>query len=244
MFALSVGIIGTAGSLIGAWYISMGPAVDRAALPCFLFGSPAVFVSLGLTIIFLRNWLRSRIRPNRFFPLPPRLPPGSPPALIANEQSGVLEAVKPRNLEDSGWCDFQIGRDCFPPLCCSCLGRPAGKHSYTRPIAPGVTIEIPCCANCARWSTRDWWRVWWVTVEIPPLIGLVVPLVQQLDSVDFWVLFGESGHFPGTGILLCGRGNRTGESPHQKRLARNRQAALSQPGIPSISHAGGWHRAS
>src|SRR5687768_10630050 len=57
--AVGVGVIGTAASLIAAWFISIGPAADRAALPYCLFGGPMVFISSAAAMISLRRWLRS-----------------------------------------------------------------------------------------------------------------------------------------------------------------------------------------
>ena len=138
--AIGIGTFGTVGSLIGAWFIWVDPAPDHGALPYFLFAGPAISVSLGIALVLLRKWLRSRIQPNREFPLAPRLPPGSSPALVVDEETGRLRRAQTRDVrysDNSEWHNFQIGRDRLPPVCCCCL----------KGAVPGTRVQARCAAG-------------------------------------------------------------------------------------------------
>ena len=195
MFAFGVGFIGTVGSLIGAWFISIGPAADRAALSYFLFGGPILFILLASGMILLRNWMRCRIQPNRDFPLPPKLPTGSPPALIWDEKSGELTPVNPGHPQDcitNDWHDFQIGRHELPLLCCDCLQVTDTEHGYKRQITPTMELVIPRCADCARIAKQRFRRIWWITVALGLLIMCIVMMPLRLESAEFWIIIGVS----------------------------------------------------
>ncbi len=102
-WALVVAIVGTAVSLIMAWFTSIVPHVDRRFVAGLLVFGPALSISLGMTIYLLRTWLRSRVQPNRDFPLPPRLPPGSPPSLVFDEESGEIPHSRPAARGGKRW---------------------------------------------------------------------------------------------------------------------------------------------
>ncbi|MCX7424530.1 MAG: hypothetical protein NTW96_02680 [Planctomycetia bacterium] len=193
ILALGVGMIGTVSSLMGAWFISIGPAADRAAVPYLLFGGPLVFVSLGVAMILLRAWLRGRIQPNRDFPLAPRLPPGSPPALVMDEESGELKTARRRDAVQRGrseWYDFQLGRDQLPCVCCDCLNSATPGHAYRRFVTAAIELEVPRCADCACRSKRTARCVWSIAAAVSLLVGGGVLLAMPLDSTGFWLLFG------------------------------------------------------
>lgn len=191
MLALGVGFFGTVGSLICAWFISIGPAIDRVALPYFLFYGPLLFVSFAIGMILLRSWMRSRIEPNRNFPLAPKLPRGSPPALLADESSGQLRpaaADESRGTVPIDWHDFQIGRHSFPPLCCGCLQIAAMEFAYKQPVSTAIDLEVPRCADCANNSKRAFRRIWWTVAAIGSLVGTGVIMPLNLESFEFWII--------------------------------------------------------
>ena len=196
MIALGVGFLGTIGSLICAWFISIGPAADRVALPYFLFGGPTLFISLAVGVILFRSWIRSRIQPNRNFPLAPILPPGTPPALLMkNESTGEfsLAAVDgPQEIFVSDWHDFQIGRHQFPDQCCGCLQVAAREHSFKQPVSAAIDLDIPRCETCARNSKRKLWRTCWSTVLVGLLIAVGISMVLKLEAAEFWILVAVS----------------------------------------------------
>ena len=95
VIAFCISIFGTAGSLIAAGYMSIGPAADRKLLPYVLIGGPALFLTLAAAVVLVRVGLRSLIRPNRKFPEAPKLPRGTPPALLKDRSTGSLKPAKP-----------------------------------------------------------------------------------------------------------------------------------------------------
>ena len=114
--AIGIGTFGTIGSLIGAWFIWVDPAPDHGALPYFLFAGPAISVSLGIALVLLRKWLRSRIQPNREFPLRPgcRLARRQPLSWTKKPESFTCAKRDVRYSDNSEWHNFQIGRDQLP----------------------------------------------------------------------------------------------------------------------------------
>jgi hypothetical protein len=191
--AAGIAFFGTIGSLVGAWFISIGPAADRGALPYVLLGGPAVAAALAVVLISVRSRLRSRIRPNENFPLAPRVPPGSPTALIFDESAGQLRSVErtdPRFSPAEEWIEFQIGRQQFPPVCCVCLEPATAGHDYRRIVAPALALEVPRCAACAKRSNRSSRRIWCGVFAAAVLTGASVLLAIRTEPVFFWILLG------------------------------------------------------
>ena len=151
IFAALCAIIGTATSLIVAWFLSIGPAGDRGAVPYVLVGGPTIFLAIAGLVVRLRKFLRGRIRPNRDHPLPPILPPGCPPALLRDDATGELRVVAPRQrpgVEDDGWVEIQVGRQVLPQVCCQCL-QPAGPESNQwQLVTTALKMSIPFCPPC------------------------------------------------------------------------------------------------
>ena len=159
-FAACIAVVGTIVSLIGAWFVSIGPAADRIAVTYWWTLGPTISLALALLVLLGRNWLRRRIQPNRDYPLPPRLPPASPTAKIINPVTGQVETVTPRQTHDdatSEWIEFQVGRHELPPLCCECLDPSEPRAGHRRTVFPAVALLIPLCSGCARkWKVRMW----------------------------------------------------------------------------------------
>ncbi|MCA9137724.1 MAG: hypothetical protein KDB00_13225 [Planctomycetales bacterium] len=189
--ALVVAFFGTIGSLFCAWFISSGPAADRAALPYFLYVGPAISVLIAIAIILVRWWMRRRIQPNQNYPLAPTLPVGSPLPLMENPQTGDLKVVARRNphsLDVSDWFDFQIGRSVLPLMCCECLGKPSSEDGYARSIAPSIEINVPRCAECAKKTRSSRRRIWFATAAMGLLVSFGVLSMLGLETAEYWIL--------------------------------------------------------
>ena len=204
-----LGLVGTLAAMVGAWFVSTGPAADRGALPYFLFGGPTISITIAGLILLMRHLLRSRIQPNKDYPLVPRLPHGSPAALLRNPATGELEPAGPTPQPgggDGAWMDYQVGRSTFPPLCCECLAPAAPRSAYRRPVRPAVELVVPLCAPCARrWSRRMWLGVL-VALGLSAVVGLPVMLALKLDEVVFWLTIGGLGIvIPILGAMVAGR---------------------------------------
>lgn len=190
-FALGVGFVGTVGSLFCAWFISIGLPADRGALSYFLIGGPIFFAFLAASIVLFRNWMRSRIQPNRDFPRSPKLPIGSPSALISDASSGQLRPAEPeqQSLHVNGdWQHYQIGRHSLPFLCCGCLQDASAEHSYECEASGIISLEVPRCADCAGRSQKRYGRIWFLTAGVGLLAGSAAILPLNLDSAEFWII--------------------------------------------------------
>ncbi len=189
--ALAIGAIGTASSLIAAWFISIGHAGDRWLLPYFLFAGPMVSILASVFILVVRRWVRSRIQPNQDFPLVPCLPPGSPPALLLDEEGGELRLAVTCLQDQSagGWHEFQLGREQLPFFCCDCMNAATPGHGYTATVTEAINLEIPRCAACANRSRRRWWVVWVVTAAAALLLEYGILATSRLETSEFWIVF-------------------------------------------------------
>lgn len=211
--AAGFAIIGTAVAALGAWFMVNGAIRDRdLGIFCTVIVPAATgVVSVSLLVI---QWLvRMRIQPNRDYPLPPRIPAGSPVALVRNPATGALDpATSPSPLPDTegeglgAWMDFQVGRIAFPDLCCQCLGASTPGANYQRALAPAVVLNIPMCAACARqWRRRKWWggvvALALVAVFVLPSLWLLVR-----DEDYFWIsLFTAAIVAPFAGATVADR---------------------------------------
>jgi hypothetical protein len=206
--AAGLGLVGTLASMLGAWFVSTGPAADRGALPYLLIGGPTISIALAGLILLMRHLLRSRIQPNRDYPLAPRLPHGTPTALLRNPATGAIEPagpVPPSGSGDGAWMDFQVGRGEFPPLCCDCLTPATPRAAYRRPLGPAVELVVPLCAACSRrWSGRMWLGVA-IALAVTAAVGLPVLLALKLDEVVFWMTVAGLGIvIPIIGAMVAG----------------------------------------
>jgi hypothetical protein len=187
--AIVVAAVGSASSLIAAWFFSVGPAADQAAIPYCMYGGPALFVSIAGVLILFRAWLRSLIQPNRHFPWGPKLPIGSPPALTINPVDGELAPAarkKPKSSVAENGIDFQFGRHTLPGVCCSCLKSTDLGASFELVIDEGLNLKVPRCHACARKSSWARVRSWWRTFTVLLILGGGFLYVV---NYEFWFLF-------------------------------------------------------
>ncbi|HZZ76987.1 MAG TPA: hypothetical protein VFE62_00630 [Gemmataceae bacterium] len=179
--ALYVAIAGAAISLVTGWVLSNGPPKDRHHALYILYGGPSAMAAFLGGMMGLRAWLRGRIRPNRDFPRPPRLPAGTPPALFGDGASGKLFLADQANspLPVSEWLEFQIGRVLFPLVCCQCLKTATKEHALVIPVSDQLVLEVPRCLACARKSASVS-NIGWV------LFVLIALLVAGLTITAIW----------------------------------------------------------
>ena len=189
--ALAIGLVGTVSSLICAWCAFAGPIPEEKALPYFLFVGPAIFISIAVAILFYRRLARSLIRPNRNFPLPPKLPEGTPPALIDNIETGELQPF-PTKIDpiktSNDWIDFQIWRSEFPPICCVCLKKDSPDHAYKLDFYKEIKVSVPRCADCHRAARQKYLRIFAKAFLIALLVSCTPLFLIKLDPVWFWFL--------------------------------------------------------
>jgi hypothetical protein len=199
LVALSVSFFGTIASLICAWFISSGPAADRSAIPYFLIGGPILSFLLAGGMLMYRRWIRSRICPNRSFPMSPHLPPGTPPALILDGVTGQLRLAKPSQPSTAyanEWVSFQIGRNELPESCCDCLQKATVGNAYIYPVTPTINLEFPRCAKCAQNSKRTQRFIWLITTAVGAIVSGAIVRLLRLESPEVWMVFGFFMLFP------------------------------------------------
>ena len=161
VIALLVVSVGIVASLIWTSRIYLGSAENRGTIPYFILPGILGGVIAG-AILFLQNWFRNRIQPNQHYPEEPRLPWGTPPALLLN-QDGDLVLARPdatqTDLEDDS-CSmvFQIGKHEYDTdLCCVCLQRADPASSGLCKPSEKSSLPIPLCAACARKQMISKW---------------------------------------------------------------------------------------
>jgi hypothetical protein len=188
----TAGLIAAAGGVIGV-VLGVTFGVNAPGALIYVLILPAVLLLAGGGLLLLRNWLRSRIRPNRDYPLAPKLPPGSPPALLKDPTSGRLVPARQEHppLDASqDWCDFQVGRQSWPLLCCDCLQPTTLDRGHRMLVTKTLRLTIPRCADCAQSTQRRYRRLLWngATAAVLLTAAIVIPL--NLDWLEFGLASG------------------------------------------------------
>jgi hypothetical protein len=200
--AFAIGFAGSILSLIVAWFIHIGLPGDRWLLPYLLIGGPATFMGIAMTLLVLRGWLRGRIQPNWEFPQQPRLPPGTPPALILDETTQNLRPARTSASVDA-FLDYQCGRHMLPPLCCECLQPGNNSHGYSIQLTRLIRVKIPRCVACAGKSEREWRRISLIFMLSGMFSGATMVVIMVMASVQLWIIIVSAlGLLAGTLALL------------------------------------------
>lgn len=122
-----------------------------------LAGIILIMTSVGCVLaviasVLIRRALQARVDPNKLYPARPRLPVGTPPALLVNRDTGVLEPIDhahAANEHVGRWNLFQLGRHEFPNRCCKCHSGldVTRKHRLS---FRGFILDLPICVRCDR----------------------------------------------------------------------------------------------
>jgi hypothetical protein len=211
--AVAIGIAGACLTLITAWAASPGPApADHGTIASILTKGMIGSIAVPAFILVLRHFLRQRIQPNRDYPLPPKLPHGTPTALVRNSATGELEPAgqtsKPEDGDRDGagaWMNYQIGRTTFPPICCECLGPDSQRFALQYSVNRALGFAVPLCKGCARRWTRRKWLGALVTLSAAAALGIPIMLALKLDEIIFWALLLVVGILlPVIGAMIAG----------------------------------------
>jgi hypothetical protein len=211
--AAGIAIAGVCLTLVTAWVASLGPApAHSGTIASILTVGMTVSLAVPASILLLRQFLRQRIQPNRDYPLPPKLPHGTPTALVRNSGTGVLEpAGRPVRPGDGigaavgAWINYQIGRSTLPPVCCDCLGPDSPRFAYHYSAASALGLTVPLCKACARrWTGRKWLGAL-VTFAAAAVFDIPLLLVLKLDEIIFWAVVLLAGTLlPVVGAMIAG----------------------------------------
>jgi hypothetical protein len=152
-----------------------------------------IFVCVGVvSFVFafgLTNILRARIDPNRHYPSPPELPPGTPPALMATEVEEAGKTVyKPvansaPSTAGADWVVYRPGQIVFPARCCVCLGEGTRRYSSPFRLSPqDRDVPVPLCADCALRLRVKWFVV--ALISSGCILGLAVLIAKCFGGHD------------------------------------------------------------
>jgi hypothetical protein len=181
-------LIAVFGVVIGVVIEAILGVLEPGLLVYFLLVPASVFLLSG-GVLVLRQWLRGRIQPNADHPLPPKLPPGSPPALLKDPESGQLVLAKPLQPPvdaSQDWCDFQVGRHRWPALCCGCLQPTTLDRGHPMKVTTTMRLVIPRCADCATATRHHFRRLLWNGTIVGVGVTALIVLPLNLD----WLMFG------------------------------------------------------
>jgi hypothetical protein len=162
--------------------------------PAFLLY--ALVLPLGMLLIaggmmLVRTGLRSRIQPNRNYPLPPTLPAGSPPALFKDPTTGQLAPAKVDEIHlvaEHPICEFQIGRHTLPEVCCDCLKPATSEHGHKSRLSTAMVFTVARCEECANISKRAFRRAQYPVAMVALLASAAILVPLNLDLEDFCIL--------------------------------------------------------
>ena len=189
--AIVIATAGLAASIIGALFVVNGPQPDRWMLPWFLVGGSTVSIGIFAVLMFARTLARKRIQPNRHFPGRPRVPVGTPPALLLDEATQTFRLAddsKPAETGDCEWFEFQIGRHQLPDICCQCMNPSDEKHAYERIIVPAMKLKLPRCQSCARAAKFEYLKLWLASFLGAVLVGAGLLIAIIHDDLILWIL--------------------------------------------------------
>lgn len=167
------------------------PAAARPAVAFFLLGGTALFWLSALAIVGLGRFLRNQIQPNRYFPQPPKLPPGVPTAHLLNADGGEPAPVSSQVLQKQDnhtWIHFRIGNDYMPTLCCDCLRGATDEQGYQAHLTSTMHLIIPRCSHCTQRVRGTYWRAWFKYLASGLVLISAVGGLMMLNSHDPWIV--------------------------------------------------------
>ncbi len=189
--ALAFTILGALPLIVLCWLIWDDPATSRRLWPYFV-GQILGFWLVAVCMIFLRNSLRSRIQPNRNYPLAPETIPGLPTAFVIDLATKQLTRATPSEAAENaarGPIGFRLGSDDLPTKCCDCLEEAAPGCEHPVRVTKTMNLGIPKCASCARRTRFKYWRAYLISWLVGALVtGAVVLLSVGMDSPKAWFI--------------------------------------------------------
>jgi hypothetical protein len=161
-----------------------------------MLSGPLFFLVLWAAVAVAPLLLRKRIQPNRDFPFQPTVPPGSPPALLLDAETGELTQVVnscPASDRDEK-IYFAVGRDTFPLNCCGCGRECSIEWTIQIPALRVHQLPIPICKTCMSGLQRSQRKV-----------GLAFAAAGLIVCLAFWGYFqnlAAASGFGGVTVLL------------------------------------------
>lgn len=166
-------------------FLLVSPSRDAWLMWLLCVGGPIFFALLPVGWVCVDKWLRSQLQPNRYYPAPPVVPPGTPPALVLDPGTGTLQLARLGSgpVVGDDWQDIQLGRHTLPQRCCHCLQYATSEKAYRIPVQELLALPIPRCTDCARTSQRKGLGIWAVSALIAALFVYTAISIAQLESL-------------------------------------------------------------
>ncbi|MDB5292003.1 MAG: hypothetical protein JWL69_3244 [Phycisphaerales bacterium] len=166
-------------------------------------------------VLLIRRQLRLRIDPNTTYPLRPRVPAGTPPALVEQRdpRTGKTCMIAVASQDDAQtdqfqWATFRPGQVRLPRLCCVCLDPGSTTYSPPLPVNESSDIAVPLCDRCSVRLQRRWWLTVFIIAGMSMVLGgFASTAVHGIDAMGRWIAFTVIGFF-GTvvgGVVIAGR---------------------------------------
>jgi hypothetical protein len=188
----------------GSWkYITLAIAFVVLSVPVVVAVADSSAQLLRFTLLFqllaiaivlmVTPLLRSRIRPNRLFPDPPVLPPGTPPAFLEqfdpNGSKAVIQAI-PSVKAPADYAIIRPGQVQLPHLCMLCLQPPSTLYTPPFRVNPESEPPVLLCATCHK-SLRKKWLVLAMGTAVAGLAvaAFVATLPAKIDNLGRWFAF-------------------------------------------------------
>jgi hypothetical protein len=196
VFAAVVFIVGAGAAAIA--YAARGH--NDPDIPPIAIAIGVVTILLTIALFALPWFLRRRINLNHSVDGVPKVPVGTPPALIKGRDPETgADALIPvpsdlSNLQsDAQWATFRHGELDLPPLCCECLEPPTTSYHLPMP-ANKEFIPVPLCHPCLRKIQKQWWLRNFLGMlgafAIAGLLSLLVPKIDDTGRIMITIMGG------------------------------------------------------
>ncbi len=201
--------------VVGTWVIVLSLDIVFYFEAKLVFGHPPtllaneiwIVAALGffasLCFLTARVWLSVRTNPNRYANGNPRVPLGTPPALMKQVSATCEEVLVPvlrddlNSAGDMEWAVFRPNQLALASLCCKCLAE--STCNYKLPFSlSNNRWRIPMCMECRTNLRRRWWRgivsacgiailLGWMVTELPTGVEEVGRILMGIAS--WWIGF-------------------------------------------------------
>ena len=192
--------------------VAMLPVKNSNLVPIGLLILVAVVAGLMALMPVTRMIARARLRPNTNYPNPPKLPPGTPPALVEQTDPvtgrvgiGPATTTLVNDVLEGEWAILRPGQLRFPSYCCACLAPATTVAAVPIKWSENSGLKIPMCAACRAKMRRSYWElaVLFSAFELGVMYLIASNLPKGVDEVGRWAIFGVAGFF---GVIFIGLG--------------------------------------
>jgi len=176
--------------------VAEGNSRTRSNEPTILAGKvSAGFVVAAVAVLLIRSLLRRRMNPNRHFPQPPTIPPGTPSAMVPANDSGTPSHLALVNvhydcgIDENRWAILRSGQFVFPNVCCLCMNETTSVYSARLRMNEQRELPVPFCKQCKRTFRPIWWfAALLIVVGSAALGGAAAIAIPGIDETGRWIV--------------------------------------------------------